>query len=392
VRPSDSDSGRAWLQNFKPEDRLTAARLLNSLRIVGESTFRTELHALLLSIIDRQVHPVALYAVTDTPKKWSTGEPFPPPLTEPDSSGLVANLLRSVAQSIPDVLLQPSLEVLRSEKVRTALLVDDYSGSSGQALRYLERWERNRTIRSWRSYKLLNLVYVTHAASTVAVERLAAATDRIGIEQVWAGLDFESARWTSTEREEIRDLCRRYAKNRATALGFRRSEGLYLTQHTVPNNLPAVLTQSEGRGGAPWVPMFKNRQWTPEQQRQLLDYQPIRDGTQLLKALGQRPLAQRGSADAEEILLLLAILGSGVRKDGAAAAALAVPVQRVSELVAAALALGLCDPKRRLTDLGRAELRAAKVADRRVFALEGNDAPYFPQYQLGSSARGSEIV
>ncbi|MFN3256370.1 MAG: hypothetical protein ACE37B_11800 [Ilumatobacter sp.] len=393
TRPSDSSSGQAWLANFTPEDRVRAAQLLNSLRIVGETTFRSSLADLVLAAVDRSEGPVGLYAVTDVPKVVLPGEEFPPPIGEPDSSSLVANLLRSIEAMRPDkTLFNVDVETLHTKRARTILLVDDYTGSGGQASRYIARWMSHPRIRSWMSFKWTRVEYVTYACSRSAFEKLSMVPALASIDRVWAGLTFDAAAWTASERLDIRDVCERYAFKRRYAHGYEDSEGLFLSQHTVPNNLPAILWQ-RNRGRKAWTPMFKNRQLSPSQADELLDYAPDIDASRLANELGQRALRETKSESAQSLLLLLALLAAGKRDDDRLASSLGMPVQRVTALVGAATQLGLCDSRRRLSNEGRAELRAAKTQPRpEPFALVENDEPYYPQYKLFSSARGSGRV
>jgi hypothetical protein len=314
----------------------------------------------------------------------------PPALDDPGSEVLVANILRGVGSKHNDVLLQPTLDHLRDRRVRTMIVADDYSGSGGRATKYLYAWLRNRSVQSWMSYGLVELKYVSYARSTMAeqaIEQVRRLGDR---RSVWYGADISSAPWTDQQRASVRDLCRRYAHRRHRPLGWQSSEGLIAFHHTVPNNLPAVLTQPRGRYGADWMPLFPAAHITPGFAVELADYSetvsPVSIATRFRQMRLARALATTDDQTVASLLTLLTAIAAGVRDTAPLSVGLGRSAPTTTTLLDAATDLGLVDTTRHLTDRGWEELGAGRRRTRRApSAIIESEEPYYPVYARGSS-------
>jgi hypothetical protein len=368
--------------------------LLDSLSFLSEDVFRAGLKQLLGEIFEEEgiAKPIALYPVRPPPKFPDYVEPAPKrPYAEDDGSEhIVANVITEVVKAHEgrDVVGLASPEQLRERKFRTVLLVDDYTGSGNSVLRYLDRWWENRTVKSWRSYGLIRFIVVTYACSPMA--RTALLRHRLLDDLRWVefGFDFESARWSSEERASIRELCLRYATNKSLALGHKRSEGLLVLAHTVPNNLPQILRHGKPLV-EPWFGFFPPgpRRLSAGQVVALARYRP--DSFEALDAdslsLTQERLA--ASVEGKPLLQLLAALARAPRTDDRLMRDLALTVFELKNLLTFAHRLGLLDERRHLTDAGHVELHHAKLREKHVgFQLRGSSAPYYPQALRG--ARG----
>jgi hypothetical protein len=229
VRLSDTIEGQRWLDNFLPDDRPAAARLLDALRFVSSDEFRAGMKQLMrdVAIQASAAGPVAFYPVRPVDDDLAYAEPFPDRPYGPldGSEHITANIISEVSKTLKHtgaVIASPKLEVLRDRRVRTILLIDDNIASGNTLTKYLDKWWENPTIRSWRSYHLIKFVIVTYACSrqgqtVVHRHRLADA-----IKCVEFGADFVSAHWTDDERNAVRDVCRRYAVNKSLALGYKK--------------------------------------------------------------------------------------------------------------------------------------------------------------------------
>jgi hypothetical protein len=392
ARLSDTDDGRRWLSNFLPDDVPTAAMLLDSLHIVSEDTFRAGLKQLLTDVIwqDTTFEPVGLYPVRPPPKEPDYVEPAPDrPYGPTDGSEhLAANIISEVVQTHKGKrqvsALAPQCE-LRDGKSRTIILVDDYLGSGDSIVAYLDRWWANSTIRSWRSFHLIRFLIAAYGCSTTARERL--RDHRLVDDLHWVefGLDFASATWTEEEREAIRDLCVRYARNNSMALGYKCSEGLFIMGHTLPNNLPQIFRNGKGpKPNKPWDGFFpsEHRHLTFAQAEILAGYRPEPEFTVVTERLRHPRLKEGFLADtpnARLLLLILAALTRPPRTDEWLVRELGLTIFKLQNLLRVGEHLGLLDGHRHLTDLGRAALHHAKTRARRVKPhLEGSDAPYYP--------------
>ncbi|MGR7001257.1 phosphoribosyltransferase-like protein [Yinghuangia aomiensis] len=146
-------------------------------------------------------------------------------MATPGSEGLVGNIIRDVVGRRPRperASSYASLGKLRQHRVRTLLLVDDYSGTGDQVLKYVDAWMRHPTIKSWHSYGWVRIHVLLLAASTHAQRRL---ENRFvaGLDYIESGTSFDTAPWTQSEREDVEAFCRRYAHEARFRCWLRRS-------------------------------------------------------------------------------------------------------------------------------------------------------------------------
>ncbi|MCX5171506.1 hypothetical protein OG616_26250 [Streptomyces antibioticus] len=394
--PSDTLEGKSWLRNFANEDCGSAQLLINSLRIFSADEFRSRLLAIVLERLTEFSGPVAVYPVKNTPKDVQEPSPLPMNGRLPGSYAIVANIIRDSVENPPEgvtVVGSPNLDKLRGGKFRHLLLVDDYSGSGGLAIKHGKGWARNPTIRSWRSYGLLRIHYVSFAVSSLALRRIRKERLFDSVVQVECGLDFSNARWTQRERESIEQICQSYAWKKDYAYGRDDSRGLCVMSHTVPNNLPAVLWQKKGPNGSPWMPFFSARRMNPRQTLELAGYSQHINVRQVAAEMGQQRLARQlgsrlsdESPDLKKLLVLLGALAIGKRREHMLSAHFGVPIGAITQMLVVGRKLGLIDDERRLTDAGWAELRSARRAPAKQPSREltGSDEPYYPTKLRGS--------
>ena len=423
--PSSSSTGKEWLSNFHPNDQEGAALLIDSLNIVSTDAVNLNLRQALmiwakqhterlpaqllpvLSIedIDRHLSDEAekagrMYHPPDSGHvAWTTYEPGATILSTPGSEGAIGNLIRNFTGDDPKALdpdpnwLHPNSDLarLRSAQCRTIVILCDYAGSGRQATRFAETIRRNPTIKSWYSMKRIRLEVLAFAASPAA---RAAMEDSPFIDATMVlnpGRRFDEAPWSPDQREEIERICTTYVTQHLSdyALGYKGSAGLYLTQSSIPNNLPAILWQTTGPRSPSWRPLFANRTYPPELGESLGNYQPTSNAVEQLALAANQARLSRAiaagtlTAQAERMTIVLALLSWKSHTSADLQDKLQLPAASVDRTLTFLRANGFITEERKLTAIGRDELRAARISKgyRRAtrLYLRGSSGPYYPR-------------
>lgn len=413
--PSQTERGATWLSNFDPEDQDTARLLLDSLRVASSDEVRSGL----VDILRREIahRPAALIPIrgvddvrqtlehrraSATAGSTSPLRPLPerlvafedgftpdlPISTTPGSEGFVGTLVRDLVGMRPrddgDWIApeHASLEGLRSRRCRSLVFVTDYIGSGTQVSDYISAYLRNRTIRSWRSYHLIQIVIVSFAQASGASTTLEAVSD--GCHFVESAASIYTRGWDESDVESVKALCLKYAKGqRSQALGYGGSGGLYLsTVSSAPNNLPWVLR----RTGKDWHSFLEERQIPAELTNELGGYQPPTDLAALVRATGQGRLARaldlRHRASSREPLVVLAHCYSAPPHNAQEVAHRTyIEVARVEAILKFLRTSGFIDERLRITPAGSDQLRSAKQIRGWAPArpLEEPTGAYYPQ-------------
>lgn len=362
----------AWLDNFSSVQRDTAALLVESLELVSETDLRRELGDLIARVVASVPAPVAAFPAREVSKGLAAhgeGRDGTYNLLEPGlpgSEAIVGSILTGVSRRHPKVsnlLVTHDLVTLRDRKVRTFLLVDDFSGSGKRLVDYHRALLRHPTVRSWTSLGLIEFHVVAYAATKLAARLLRKRFGGGRVHFARACPTFASAGWTPEQLSEVEALCRSSAgrRRRDWALGFRDSRALIAFEHTAPNNLPFVLWKvADG-----WNSLFEFK-GVPSDLLRLFTMRPgpVRE-----------PLA--GSAGARRIGQIIDLLGHRVRNVGDIAEVTAISIDEVSRLLVLVQELGLAGANLRLTDAGRIELKRWRTAHA-IRELPDRSDPYYP--------------
>jgi len=165
-------------------------------------------------------------------------------------------------------------------------------------------------VRSWTSYHLIefHLAAYSYTSAGYAALESSGLLDMNNVRTHRGSCDIESAKWTDEEREQVLEVCHRYADKGRYALGVGGGGALIVFDHTVPNNLPRILLQDSGRKAADWSPFFPpgDRRLDPAQAAELMGYRPA--GELLVTTGGpERVEAEQQLIDRHLRLLLYAI-------------------------------------------------------------------------------------
>jgi hypothetical protein len=401
IAPSLTELGARWLDQFSAEDKPTAKLLIDSLRIVSENELRVGLVERLRSLGENAPKPLVLLPVrnlrdfdgmkdSERPTAYVDYHPGSALQPLPGSEAIISNILREVigVRIKTPGLLPPnaSLATLRELRCRGLVFVTDYAGSGAQCLESINGVLRHPTLRSWRSFGWIEIHALVFAASNSAARRLRASGRIDHLQIIETAESFTTADWTESQFKAVKELCLRYAdparKARNEALGYRGSGGLFVMQHGVPNNLPAILLQPH-RAGVPWVAPFPGRIFPVTLQAELLGYRPRPEMEVVTSVAVDHDLlaALTGKADRAQrpYLLTLAALAGRTQDIEQLAQALSTTTIRISGVIATLRTWGLIDVRNHLTDRGWSVLRRLRMRPRKVlFSLKGNDEPYYP--------------
>ena len=405
VPPSTTNEGHAWLRNFATEDLATARLILDSLRVPSEHEIRVGLLDKLNEIRDLQRRPILAMPIRSlrdfagspaNPVVYKDFLPHAEISATPGSEAIAANIIRDMVgiRSTASEFLRPtsSLADLRTNRCRMLVLVDDYAGSGSACIKYVKSWLRNSTIRSWRSFGWLEIHVLFFASSSLAVKRINRANIVDGLHIVEPAADFQNSGWKDAEIKSVIDLCERYTHPRRRArgetLGYKSSKGLFVMQHTVPNNLPAIFLQTRGPNNKKWDALFPGRTFPAALQRKLAGYKARGDFTPLAETFPDRALLAaliaEGRVPEGPYLMVLSLIAGRSGTDETMAGILSTSTLQIRDIRVALRRWGLIDVKDHLTDAGWETLRQARMRPRHVrFGLIGKDDPYYPQQLRG---------
>jgi hypothetical protein len=395
---SDTPWGQLWLNNFALSDRATASLLLDALQLVGQDALRDGLLDLISGLPNRLETPIALVPV----RALAPGQFYFPhgrnskprlllPQSLPGSEAVIANILTSArrvgGRSNPFVS-SPSLANMRAARCRTILLVDDFSGSGDQILRFWRGFKTHPTLRSWLSYHRITHHVAVFGATETARKKLERAfgSHRVHIHRMCPTI--YNRGWEAGDRQAVIDLCERYRSTalETPALGHGGTGGLLAMSHSASNNLPVILWQEYRAGYPGWQPFFLDR-GVPDQIRPLFTMtDDERRRASALRRLGQQKLeqvdwTQLGSAGAQKMFLVLAAAARRPRDRHAVADFTGLSLLEARMAIDLCIALQLLDRSLHLTDRGRAELHHARKIKLPIddIQLNGTSEPYYPR-------------
>ena len=217
----------------------------------------------------------ALYSVRKYSKvaksAWQkSGKLHQIPATTQGSEDFVrSEISRGIKKHGKCLLDHPSIASLRSNKVKSIVLIDDSLGSGDRVSRYINLFLAHPTMKSWWSYGLLHLYILSYARTRQAEDNiiigLPGSSHNTKKYPSYSKITFDSEyvyepgmsrrrwgdRWLG-----IKSLCANCKKIRKEMrFGYGEVMGNLIFYHSVPNNIPGVL-HSKNKG---WRPLFPHR-------------------------------------------------------------------------------------------------------------------------------------
>jgi hypothetical protein len=172
------------------------------------------------------------------------------------SEDLVQSVVANIKKNDNAMLFDhPAIDVLRSEKIRNVLLLDDSIGSGERVAGFLKRMTKHESFLSWWSYNRINFYIISFAriieAEEAIYEWLPGANQKPRKHPTSTKLHFHShfaykqknyrQRWGPSWRDLIA-LCSGQANVPANRrLGFGNTMANTVFYHSVPNNIPGIL-------------------------------------------------------------------------------------------------------------------------------------------------------
>jgi hypothetical protein len=394
-------SGRAWLGRFAEANRPMVRQLTEALLLVSLQEFERTLQRTIETFANDCSEPVALYSAREVPsnsnlsfRNGGNGLDSVAAGSDVGSEARVAHFVRQLCRTQSNQLLrQPSIEKLLNSRVRHIVVVDDLIGSGGRIYNYLTQLWNDSTIKSWWSYKLISFTVVAYAGTAEGVRHVRQHPCKPNVEIHRYCPTLNGLPWPLERRRQARRLCLNYFDAnvlKGWPLGFGDSAALLVFEHGCPNNVPGIFWANSKNSTNGWQPLFPGRASSADVASVFPPELKSRTPISVLLTAGQPRVAGALSEVVDrplrsEIVVLLALLGRGIKRVDAIAHATGLEVKACEVLLETCIAAGFVSPRRRLTDVGAAELAGIRDATppriNRILKL-GEDS-YYPRSLRG---------
>jgi hypothetical protein len=266
VQISAIPSAQSWLNQFLPEDRKTAEKLLDQLVYVTSEDVTSALGGRIAKLIVKY-RKVVVFPVREIEKFVidGAGDALPkqlksyfsldddnvvPELQSADrplgSEAFVSNLVTQLSRRYKQKVISfeanrkhPSINNLRKERVDALILVDDLIGSGKRTKEFLESIYQHPTIKSWLSGKQIEIHIVSFMATKQGGDEVRRWTKKHKNSHLHI---LNSCPMLDIGQTDIYKLCFDYAAtNEKFPMGFGGNPVKVVFSHSAPNNLPAIL-------------------------------------------------------------------------------------------------------------------------------------------------------
>ena len=405
-RLSQSETGRAWLAQFRSEDVTAAAKLLDAMLLLNDTEVADSIRDGIDKLAeewDGRGRSLALYAERefDAGTAFESEEladakghvrrravrysgPVKPTRGKMrvGSEGTVAHLISQLVERWPGLLKNhPGPKGIRakSSPVGAIVVVSDLIGSGIRVNKMLDKFWRVPSVKSWVSGKRIEFVVVAAAGTlkgiaTVQSHRL---RPRVIAERVVPTV----RTWKDqTLANEWRRLIATYGpsggRGGVDRGGYGGDAALVALSSRIPNNTPAIVHQSEGRN---WSALFEGP--APADLRPIFR---VLEDAELVKSAAEAigvELAQDLGIDNAKLVVVLSAPPSLLRRRDIVALAATTTLSRseVERIVDRAANDGLLTAEGRLTEAGQQMLWANRRGERHKATIATNTDPYYPQ-------------
>lgn len=400
-----TDRGKKWLEQFELKDKETAERMVSSLTLISHSEFSRAVQRLLEIEANKYSESIAFYSVRELSRDKDffeqtcdneTGE------VQSLSSGsnhgseaIITNLIRNFCNTDRNRLLNhPNLDQMRSAKCRTIVYVDDFIGSGNRMCNFLRAFWDHPSIRSWYSFKYIKFVVVAYSGTDAGIKNVENHKTKPAVIYERHCPSFRDMPWRPKYKTEMIDFFREYGKKtskKQNPFGYGSTMTSIVFEHGCPNNVPPILWAPDHEK-APWVALFPRRSVLSAEKSAFPPEITHRDSRVTLLGIGQKKIAISGALfrrgeTGEMILLILALIAQGQRKQATLSYATGLNKEMCAKIIDKCIKWGLITQTKRLTEAGNSELQAAKKFGKnsKLKLPDWGEDYYYPKLLRGSA-------
>ncbi len=336
---------RTWLQQFGTHDVETAKSLLANLKFVSRDDY-AEWVVNKLECFQAGTDSSAIYTVrkfrTGAQNFWrNDGSVQPRPATTQGSEDLAASIISNANRRYGDFFKDhPSLQVLKNNRIKSIILIDDSIGSGHRVSEFLKLMTNHPTFLSWWNYGRIHIHIIalarTRESEKFILENMVGSDHGKRVYRKSSKLFFHSdivynsfylnSRW-GKKSNEILNLCGRTKKiPKDRRRGYGDVMGNIVFYHSVPNNIPGMLFRRDNG----WQPLFPDRSF-PDWLANLLE-----NGSRINTVDDSGQLQIR-----KEVLQILGMVKSGLRTKTSLSKRLGYDVKIVDQIMSFCLRMNL---------------------------------------------------
>ena len=400
-----TDRGKKWFEQFDFKDKETAERMISSLTLISHSEFSRAVQRLLEFEVSKNNESIAFYSVRELNRNKDFFEQTCDIKSrkvqslsfgsDHGSEAIIANLIRNFCKTDKNRLLNhPNLDQMRTQKCRTIIFVDDFIGSGNRMCDFLRSFWNHTTIKSWHSFKYIKFVVIAYSGTDSGIKNV--ENHKINPVVIYERHcpSFSDMPWRSKYKSEMIDFFHEYGKKtckKQTPLGYDSTMASIVFEHGCPNNVPPILWAPDHKR-APWVALFPCRSVLSAEKSVFPPEITRRDSRVTLVSIGQKKIAISGALlrrgeTGETILLILALIAQGQRKQTTLSYATGLNKEMCAKIIDKCIKWGFITQTKRLTETGSSELQAAKK-QRKNYKLKlpdrGEDY-YYPKLLRGTA-------
>ena len=271
------------------------------------------------------------------------------------SEGVLATIASVAAKNARNVHMQPAASVIRSKKIERFVVLTDFIGSGTRQKPVLDSLWRVRSVRSWCSGGQLQISVLAYSGTQTGIEVVEKHPSKPDVRALVRCPTINTS-FTGVTLKAISDLCLRYAPTGSLPFGFEDTGALIAFEHSCPNNVPAILTESSTSRRHPWHPLFPAKS-TSEVFRQAGHLSRRERDNLALEALDLTPIIQksaftRANEEDRNVILLLGAVHRGHRSADEIATTTLLGLPEIAAAIAKASANGYLGGALRLTAAG----------------------------------------